>query len=327
MDEKISLKAVEQYSGAYAIKVCDAFFSNKELITGPEILRLCEVRQVNLFVIQKLLKAWQQESQKYKSPYFDYEAEEVKEVYQQFQNVLSNHIAIAKDHFVPLLQKGVSQTVYLVLDPYDYFADTLDRQGKGVIKTAELKNEIKYLKINRAPLEKLAQRLEEKKIASLSGNEAFALLDQILEEVHFTPEDVEPYIAQFSKILHLPVDRLYEVKEEKKPEVRQVAVNRPRPTAQSTVNEKLQTAPKTTVADNFQKVSSLKDSLTINQKFMFTKMLFGGDFDQFSQAVAQIDGLETLTEAERYVHAHFSHWDKESEEYEEFVEMLNKRFA
>lgn len=322
MDEKLSLQAVEEYSVAFANKVAENFFSQKQKITGREIIGLCETKQINLFVIRELLKAWKQETQKYKSPYFDYEAKEVKDALTQFQNVLSNHISIAKDHFLPILKKGVSLTVYLILDPYDFYSDTLDKHGKGVIKVGELRNEIKYTKVNQKPLEKLIDKLEEKNLQTITGNEAFALLDQILEEVNFTPEDVDPYVKELSKVYPLNVDRLYE-KKEAVPVNKPKAVNTPRPI----INEQAQRESVTTVAADFAKISHLKNRLTINQKFMFTKMLFNGDFDLFNNAITQVDSFTSFDEASSYLEAHFSHWDKTTEEYEEFIELVTNRFS
>jgi hypothetical protein len=324
MDEKISWKIVEQYSAGYAHKVADSFFVKKESITGKEILSLCEVQQVNLFVIKELFGAWMNESQKYKSPFFDYEAEEVKSALLRFQTVLSNHISIGRDHFIPLLQKAVNRCLYLVLDPYDYYSDTLERNGKEKLKLEDIRSEIKYLKINRAPLEKLVRKLEEKNTPT-SGNEAFAMLDQILEEVSFTPEDVDQVIAQFSKVLPLQIEKLYEKKGEQAQPANRPTVTTPQ--ERMVINEALQVEHRATVADNFQKIARLKESLTINQKFMFTKILFNGDFDLFSKAVEQIDKLESRDQATQFISSHYSHWDKESEEYEEFIELVSKRFS
>jgi len=184
MDEKISLKAVALYSEACAARIAATFFSKKEKVSGAEIVGLCEVKQVNLFVIRELLKVWRVESQKLKSPYFDYQAKEVAEALTIFQNTLSNHILISKADFLPLLTKAISETIYLVLDPYDFYSDTLAVTGSAQINVSELKSDIKYLKINKPPLERLVHKLEERKLVTVSGNEAFALLDNILEEVN-----------------------------------------------------------------------------------------------------------------------------------------------
>src|SRR5436190_3118510 len=97
MDERLSLKAVDDYSDDFVSKVAAAFFAKKGRITGPEILKLCTVHQVNLFVVRELLAAWQHEGQKLQSPYFDYSAQEVKDELARLQNVLSNHISIDRE--------------------------------------------------------------------------------------------------------------------------------------------------------------------------------------------------------------------------------------
>jgi hypothetical protein len=269
------------------------------------------------------MRVWTHESEKLKSPYFDYQAQEVKAVLVQFQNILSNHISIDKSEFLPLLESAVAKTIHLILTPYDFYSDTLDRHGKGYLKTEILRNEVKYLKINKAPLEKLVVKLEERKSELITGNEAFGMLDHILEEVNFTPEDVEGYINQFSQLVPLRVDRLYDLRPSAK-------TNQPRkPEQAKAFAEDAPKESKPTLADNLarQKSSKLKDSLTINQKFMFTKILFKGDFEIFSEAVDRIDTLETLNHALAYIGENYPEWDRESEEYEEFIEVLEKRFS
>jgi hypothetical protein len=324
MDERLSLKAVDDYSDDYSSKVTASFFDSKERITGQDILKLSAIQQVNLFVIRELLHAWKHEGQKLYSPYFDYTHPEVAELLAKFQNLISNHISISKENFQPLLKKAVSRTIYLIVDPYDFFLDILDRQGGGFVRTEELRNEIKYLKINQPPLDKLLKRLEEKKLDQISDNEAFGLLDQILEEVNFTPEDIESYISQFSAVVPLSMDKLYEKKTPvAKKEEPPVAVNKPK----EPVKQEVKKDSKSTVADNFHKISRIKDNLTINQKFMFTKILFNGDFEIFTQAIDRIDSLDNLKQALNYLDQNYSEWDKESEEYEEFLDLLEKRFA
>jgi len=318
MDERLSLKAVEDYSEDFASKVTASFFSKKDKITGPEILKLSTIHQVNLFVIRELLRAWQHEGQKLRSPYFDYSAPEVKEELERFQNILSNHILISRENFQPLLKKAVTQTLLLIIDPYDFFSDTLDGTN---LRAGDLKKDIRYLKINKAPLEKLAQRMEEKKLDLISGKEAFGLLDQILEEVSFTPEDIDGYLAEFSKEIPLKMESLYE----RKPEPVKAEPAKTEPVKQVPVQLQINTpAPPSTP---LKKISSIKDSLTINQKFMFTKMLFKGDFEIFSQAVEKLDRLDNLGQAMKYFNDNYPEWDKESEEYEEFMELIQKRFA
>ena len=95
MDEKISFKALDDYRDDYASKVVASFFSTKDKITGPEILKLCDIHQINLFVLSELLHAWKLESQRLRSPFFDYTSPEVSDALSKFLNLLSNHIHLS----------------------------------------------------------------------------------------------------------------------------------------------------------------------------------------------------------------------------------------
>lgn len=326
MDEKISLKAIDQYATQFANRVADAFFASHEKITGPEILSLSEIKQVNLFVINDLLSAWKSESEKLKSPYFDYNAKAVSELLVQFQNALSNHILISKADFLPLLKQATNKTLLLILAPYDFYADFLDQKGQA-LSTAALRNFVKYVKINKPPLEKLLAHLESRNKETLLGKEAFALLDHILEEVNFTPEDIEPYLLHFNKMVPLSVEKFYEASATKKPEVKTPPQPKVEPLIKPLVVVETKSVP--TVADDLarKKVVRLKESLTINQKFMFTKILFHGDFEIFTEAIDRIDKLDNINQAMRFIDDGYPDWDRESEEYEEFIEILQKRFS
>lgn len=312
MEEKISAKAIDQYSNFFASKLADSFFQKKDKINGQEILGLSEIKQVNLLVVKELMRLWNGEQQKWQSPFFDYTAAAVQQSREQFKNTLSNHILISKKDFLPLLKMAVSQTLFLILAPYDFFANVLDSEGKGLLRVSELKNETRYLKINKAPLEKLVEKLEERKLEVITGNEAFALLDHILEEVNFTPEDIEGYITSFSKLVPIHVEELIEQKET--PQEVQT------PSVKERVSAPLAEATK-------KKEFRIKDSLTINQKFMFTKILFYGDFEVFSEAIERFDRFDNLNQAISYINDNHPQWDKESEEYEEFFAILQRKFG
>jgi hypothetical protein len=337
MDERLSLKAVDDYSDDYSSKVAASFFAGKERITGTEIRNLSAIQQVNLFVIRELLHAWKHEGQKLRSPYFDYANPEVADALTKFHNLLSNNISITRENFQPLLKKAVSRTLYLIVDPYDFFSDLLE----GQVQTDDLKNEIRYLKINKPPLERLVQRLEEKKQTEINGN-GFSLLDAVLEEVHFTPEDPEEYLKQFSLVAPLTLEKLYDQKTEEPkvvmtaevppvvspppaytlPQAKQLEIPVKPPEPKKEVKQ-----PQPVAANHLGKIGRIKDNLTINQKFMFTKILFNGDFEIFTEAIDRLDTLDNIKQAYHYLEQNYPEWDRDSEEYEEFIELVQKRFS
>ena len=335
MDEKISLESISQYSDAYSEKVLKSFFSKQNKITGPEILSLSNVQQVNLFVVRELFKSWKEETQKLRSPYFDYDNPEVKEAFETLMQQLSNHISIDEHHFVPLFKRAVNQTLLSVFDPYDFFSMVISGDNNK-LKVSAFQEEIKYLKINKAPLDRLLQKLHEKGVQEISGNEAFAILDQILEEVNFNPEDVDGYLEKFSEIIPLDPSNFYVRKNDVvETPVASVEQKAPVTNAQplvtkevNSINDNLTRNSKPSLADNYQKIAKIKDSLTINQKFMFTKVLFHGDFELFSKAIEYLDRQDNMKGALRYLEQeHSSTWDKDSEEFHEFMELVEKRFA
>lgn len=339
MDEKISLEAIALYGDSYSEKVLKGFFSSKEQITGPEILSLSNIHQVNLFVIRELFKAWKEETRKQKSAYFNYENKEVKEALNTFMSVLSNHILIDKAHFSPLLKKAVSQTLLLIFDPYDFYSILISGKNNK-LEVTSFREEIKYLKLNKAPLERMLGKLEQTGAAEVPGNEAFAVLDQILEEVNFTPEDLEDYISKFSEVVKLDPARFYiskipepvkqgareSKKEDDKDTVKEKVV-RENKTGEPTLNDRHNKAQEPAVMDNLRKIGKIKESLTINQKFMFTKVLFYGDFESFSKAIEEIDQLGDMDAALQYLEKQSLSWDRDSSEFHEFMELVEKRFG
>ncbi len=331
MDEKISLPAIENYSEAFAATVASEFYSHHQKVTGSQLVGLTEIKQVNLFIIRELMTQWQNGIKNLRSPYFDYDAVEVAESLKNFQNILSNHISIGKSDLIPLLKRAVHQTLYLLLDPYDFYSETLDTQGKASLLVTDLKNHIKYVKVNRAPLEKLLEKLEEKKIISITGNEAFALLDSILEEVNFTPEEIDSYINQFSNVWNLSLEKLYENKSSVVQKAAVKEVKKPATSAALKIETLQTTLPlvkeeKPKINEVGQKVSRIKDKLSINQKFMFTKMLFHGDFEIFTQAIDRLDTLDSFSQAKAYLEKTYPEWDIESEEYAEFITLIERKF-
>jgi hypothetical protein len=257
----------------------------------------------------------------------------VKEAMHTLMNALSNNISIDREHFSLLLKKASYNTLLLIIDPYDFFGELIEGQ-KDQVTIESFKEQLRYIKINKAPLEHLLQKLVQENINKISGNEAFAMLDNILQEVNFTPEEIDDYLSKFSSVVPVSVEQFYENKPAGKIDHRVETSPFFTPTTESagapqkpTVNEKHSQEPRPTLADNFQRITRIKESLTINQKFMFTKVLFHGDFELFSQAIEDLDRQDNLQGALRYLEQNYEEWDRESEEFHEFMELVEKRFG
>src|SRR5690606_37145694 len=100
-------------------------------------------------------------------------------------------------------------------------------------------------------------------------------------------------------------------------------VNTPKP-----VKTEAQSQPaKVNTVNSTQKIQRIKERLTINQKFMFTKILFKGDFEVFSKAIDELDQQSSMPEALKSLEKHYTSWDKESSEFHEFMEIVERGFS
>lgn len=359
---KIKADKIRTYSSRFAETVVSAFFTDRDRITGREMASLTAIQQVNLFIIRELLVRWEAESARLKSPWFDYSARPVQEAFSNFRNVLSNHISVAREDFQPLVEKAAADTLLAALSPIDFFADLLETDAQRRVRTADIRLQVKYLRINRAPMENLLAEIDRRGLEELTGKECFAILDQVLEDTAFQPDSTEPVLEAFSVVSPVSLSDLTDAREVVEhisiptpapspvavvPERKSTPDSTPAPNAtqdipaskssptpkkqqsvQTSLYEELGADTRPTLADNFQrqKISKLREHLTINQKFMFTKMLFNGDFELFDQAIERLDRMDNLTQADRYLRDAYSEWDLESEEYLEFRQLIERRF-
>ena len=139
---------LEKYAVGYAQLVCDGFFTNRQFITGQEIVQLTPCSQVNFFIIKRLFELWQEELGKLKSsPFFDYRDIAVHEALTQFMNVLSRRIKVERSHVEGMLQEAVAEAVQLACDPVSFYQQEVSKAPQGKINEY-LKENKKYYKRN-----------------------------------------------------------------------------------------------------------------------------------------------------------------------------------
>ena len=148
MKDKYNQISVERYSRQLAKVFSDHYFIASETVNGQQLIHFSPIKQVNLFLIKELLQQWNNEMAHLKSPYFDFENEEVKEALVQFMNVLSRKILIRRPHFEPLLAKSIADTFYWVLDPVTTFEQKF-LQTPDALSSDTLTSQIKYLSLDK----------------------------------------------------------------------------------------------------------------------------------------------------------------------------------
>lgn len=338
MESNINFSAIETYCDKLSDKLCNDFFNKKNKINGGEILSLTEIKQLNFFIVYELFKKWKVETDKLKSPFFDYDSPEVQKALTKFLNVLSKNILVDKDHFKPLLKDATKKSVLLIFSPYEYFKIEFDDPEKARLKYEELIELKKYLKVNQHLLNAYIKRFEEEGIEEIFNDNAIRIFDEVCENIKETPEDFEPFHELFNKIVPLDLDKFYTEQpkntapKDKKEEKDTSAKKSPKEEVsdKKTLNDFLQ-KPSQTLADEHQhkQIQGIKKNITINQRFMFVNELFKGDADEFESVVNFLDNCNSWNEAMDFVKQNYVEgkgWDEESEEVQEFMEILDKRF-
>ena len=129
MKDKYSPAKREQYGRRLAAHLCDQHFAAapQALLDGPAVLKFAPIRQVNLFVVRQLLGQWTQEMARLRSPYFNFEAPEVRQGLTQFMNLVSRHIQLSRAAFEPLLARAIGDTLGVAAEP----AATLEEKLLG----------------------------------------------------------------------------------------------------------------------------------------------------------------------------------------------------
>jgi len=324
MDNILNVNEIDNYSKAFAEKIVGQ--ASNDTFTGNEILSLTPVKQVNLFVVKNLYSAWIEESKKIKSPYFDYESEEVKQAQKKFMNVLSKHIKVQGEDLLPLLQSACKEAILLIFSPYGFYTHLTDESAS--LKLSNLQSMAKYVKVNQQIFKSLIEELEAQGVEVVSKEKVTSALNHIFENTEASPDEVTPFFKDFSSVLELEEKFVYgEVQEKTEVEEQDSA-----PEFQeeiTSLNEKLATEDKSSLADIHQKkkIYSIEKHLSINQRYMFIRALFDNDENHFRNTVNSLERLEKPKEAESYLLEEFPHWDRESEEYEEFIEIIEKRLS
>ena len=93
---QININFIEDYSRKVAIQLADEFFIAKPHASGTDLITLCKIDQINLFVLLALFEEWKKEFEKVESQYFNFKAHDVKEATEAFMNVLSRNIQVSK---------------------------------------------------------------------------------------------------------------------------------------------------------------------------------------------------------------------------------------
>ncbi|MDQ3292506.1 MAG: hypothetical protein M3Q05_14560 [Bacteroidota bacterium] len=373
MRDKYNQISVERYSRQLAKVLSDQYFSATDTINGQQLIHFAPVKQINLFLIKELLHQWNNEMANLKSPYFDYESEEVKEALVQFMNVLSRKILIRRPHFEPLLSKAIADTFLWVLDPVTNF-DHKFLQVSEDLSAASLNGQVKYLSIDKEFIREFISTLPE---GALNREATLAKFKDYLESRSTERTKLESVLAEFNTLLPIKgEDILHPVPAPPVPSttrtVDEITISPERFTPQPppavpvnstsapvkplaaaplngtkesnlnerfkaervtpTLNEKFVKPEVPNIANNqmSKKIESLKDSISINQRFSFINELFNGENVEYYQAIQALDKFEDAASAKNFVTQDLAsryNWIRKEEHINKLLRLIDRKFA
>lgn len=162
-NSKLNQDFIERYKAVFADRVISLAYSEKEVLTGSDLLNVTPIRQLNLFVLKSLFRSWQEEVKKLESPYFDYKDSTIRKGLIQLMNELSQKISISAEHLKPLIQGAVEETIKYSFEPAQYLSQELTTSKGLVLTNRKIKQFSKYLVFYRDEVISLLESEEDEK--------------------------------------------------------------------------------------------------------------------------------------------------------------------
>ncbi len=356
---QVNTSFVENYSKKLAKQLADEYFVGKLFATGTDLITFSKFDQINLFTIQSIFEEWKKEITKIESPFFNYQAHEVKEALEVFMNILSRNIYVKKDVLLPILEKAIKNSILVGANIKFYFE--LNFSDSDIITIESLKQSEKYYRINRPVISTLIAHLEEENIKELTYGQFVKQIDLLLST--FEKEEIEnnDLLQHLTFVLPISAEQIYYNITPAAPVVQAVtpeAIN-PEPAEdisemkliiketaeadtdkalhekyalkeQLTLNDMLRNT-NATVAESVakNKLLDIKAALTVNQKFMFINELFKGESWEFDNALSNIGNCPNYDTAINMLlttYADKYHWDTDNEQVAELFELVSRKF-
>lgn len=210
---------------------------------------------------------------------------------------------------------------------------TLDKTIEELQKALNAANAA--LAVQRDLMEELEQRLVEVEARPAMDEEPEVEVELLMDDDTEEPELVTAEVAE-EPVQETPAEAVEEPQEQLQPE----PATQPEPVVAEPAQEepKAEPAPAVAPAEPVHTdahkantaygapVTDLKQAISIGDRFLYQRELFGKNGELMQRTIADLNGLNTFDEAMEYIDRHFN-WDKEQPSYELFVNALHRRFA
>lgn len=223
---------------------------------------------------------------------------------------------------------------------------TLDKTIEELQKALNAANAA--LAVQRDLMEELEQRLVEVEARPAMDEEPEVEMELLMDDDTEEPELVTAEVAEEEPVQETPAEAVEEPQEQPQEEPQEEPqeqlqpepATQPEPVVAEPAQEepKAEPAPAVAPAEPVHTdahkantaygapVTDLKQAISIGDRFLYQRELFGKNGELMQRTIADLNGLNTFDEAMEYIDRHFN-WDKEQPSYELFVNALHRRFA
>ena len=355
---QLDKSTIQSYGVALSEKLSNDFFSKKEFINGEEIVHFTEIEQLNFFILMNLFDRWKDEITKLKSPYFNYDVEEVSLALKTFVNKVSRHIHVRKEFFKPLIQKSITDTLTYLLSPSEFIEHEFTKNE--YVSKFDLLDKEKFFKLHKDSIQAWIEKANQLPEEMLRTKDLVDLFKSIVPTQHVVQYS-DPIVDKFNQLLKLTllgapsqqasVEKLIKIstpdskKENPIQDTPTVSIEKTLKNAELNLNEQF-SKPTRTLNDTLKsanqqsgnsiaerlsksKIEDIKSSIPLNLKFLFINILFDGKVIEYNEALSQIEGCSDFESTQKLLVDTYSKknkWDTHLEEQTEFFKIIERKF-
>ena len=293
-----------------------------------------------------LFDRWKDEINRLKSPYFNYEEEEVALALKAFVNKVSRHIVVRKEFFKPLVQKGIVDTLTYLLNPSEFIEQEVNKTERPT--KADLLDKEKFFKLYKDTFQLWTAKINRMPEGPLDANELIKAYTSVAPQQHIVQYS-DPIVDKFNQLLKLtlsvapsqqanveklvkitPIETKVEISEPKTPEN---TVIKPILKPVISINDQIKQTSQAgnSIAERLSKskIEDIKSSIPLNLKFLFINVLFDGKVNEYNDALSHIEGcsdFETTQKVLIETYGKKHKWEARTEERDEFFKIIERKF-
>lgn len=202
MSGSLNISKVNDYTERFSSEVLNAAYATKAKLGGEDLLNLTPIRQINLGVLNRLFDLWKNTASAFRSPYFDFDHEEVKHALELFMNKTSQFISVSREDLSPLVKEAVKDSLVLLYTPENYFEEKLRSIPDAIFNAEQASKFVKYTHIHGDVAKLLQKELIESGSDAVSvARAANWLTDSVMKQVSL--DHMRAIEDQYSEILLL----------------------------------------------------------------------------------------------------------------------------